>query len=385
MRSRDQRLCSENLDPAGDRVSWHRSATVVAIALALVAAAWFAASSAAHAMTTCPSAVVLASRGSGDKLGKDKGMGAPGLAFYAALKKLDPQVQAWPNPYNAVGIFSWFDPRKDINGLGAITKTSGLKVGAYHDSVVGGENDLRTRIASTAAVCGTKTEVVLVGYSQGAQVTADVYQRSLTAAQRAQIAAVVLFGDPYFNGGDRTVDRGSFSGRRDGVLGKRSRFGSGGTLVLSYCHSHDPVCQGVFVRLGPTRTLDPGALTFAQHKNYTKFGEPQAAAALVAKLLTTTSSSSSDAWPVHRNDGPPALYIWLGASFIDPSWASCTPVYCIVGDDADQRVLIFRIQGGLNELGWIAENQDPPTALANAGFGQADIDSLLAPTTPHAR
>jgi hypothetical protein len=71
------------------------------------------------------------------------------------------------------------------------------------------------------------------------------------------VDAVILFGDPYFNGGDRKHDSGSFSGRRDGVLGKRPAFNTS-ALVRSYCHSHDPVCQGFFFRVGPTRTPTSG-------------------------------------------------------------------------------------------------------------------------------
>ena len=236
----------------------------------------------------CPHVEVLASRGSGDTLGEDQGLSAPGVAFTSRLSQLVDGVKPWANPYNAVGVFSW-NLRKLapelINGVGAATQLSGRGLGAYHDSVVGGTRALSAKVASTLNTCKGATEIVLVGYSQGAQVTADVYERDLTALQRESISAVVLFGDPYFNGGDRAVDRGSFSGRRDGLLGRRPSFGNTGqTLVLSYCHSHDPICQGLLVRLGPTRTLDPGALTFRQHINYTKFGEPEQAADLVAKL-----------------------------------------------------------------------------------------------------
>jgi hypothetical protein len=93
----------------------------------------------------------------------------------------------------------------------------------------------------------------------------------LTEAERKRVAAVILFGDPYFNGGDRAVDRGSFSGRRDGILGRQSRF-SDTPLILSFCHSHDPICQGIGFRIGPTRTPDAGALTFRKHLNYTTSG-----------------------------------------------------------------------------------------------------------------
>jgi hypothetical protein len=70
------------------------------------------------------------------------------------------------------------------------------------------------------------------------------------------VAAVVLFGDPYFNRHDSNVDRGTFSERRGGILGERPQF-SGRAVVLSYCHSHDPICQGVASRIGPVPVVDP--------------------------------------------------------------------------------------------------------------------------------
>ena len=59
------------------------------------------------------------------------------------------------------------------------------------------------------SACALQTTIVLVGYSQGAQVTADVYQRDLTDAQRQMVAAIVLFGNPYFNRHDSAADRGA--------------------------------------------------------------------------------------------------------------------------------------------------------------------------------
>lgn len=231
----------------------------------------------------CPSVMLLGSRGSGDKLSKDEGIGRPELALKEALKELIPGLESWANPYDAVSVFGW-NLRELANGAGAASKLSGIGVGAYHDSVVNGRNKLAQRVRELIRDCDD-TAIVLAGYSQGAQVTADVFQRDLGEAERTKVRAMVLFGDPYFNGGDRTVARGSFSGRRDGLLGKRTAFSSNGSLALSYCHSHDPICQGLFFRVGPTRTPDPGAFTFEQHKNYTSFGEPAEAAKAIAKLL----------------------------------------------------------------------------------------------------
>lgn len=102
------------------------------------------------------------------------------------------------------------------------------------------------------------------------------------------VVAVVLFGDTYFNRQDKAADRGSYSGRRGGLFGQRPVFG-GPALVLSYCHSHDPICQGVGERIGPFPVVDPGSLTFRQHTNYAAHGEPQQAAALVASKLPARS------------------------------------------------------------------------------------------------
>ena len=56
------------------------------------------------------------------------------------------------------------------------------------------------------------------------------------------VAAMVLFGDPYFNRQAKKVDRGSYSGRRGGILGERPLFDHK-AFILSYCHSHDPICK----------------------------------------------------------------------------------------------------------------------------------------------
>lgn len=262
-------------------------ASILALASTSTSPAGTGAEAQPAATETCPPVLVLANRGSGDSLTKASGLGAPGLAFTDRLTELIRGTDWWANDYDAVGVFS-FDLRRFgdiINGGGAITKLSGPGLGAYHDSVVGGKERFAAKVAEVMEKCGAETALVLVGFSQGAQVAADVYQSDLTDEQQRRVAAVVLFGDPYFHGGDRQVSRGSFSGRRDGLLGRRPAFGNtGSTLVLSYCHSHDPVCQGLFHRVGPTRTLDPGALTFRQHLNYTGFGEPEQAAELVAKL-----------------------------------------------------------------------------------------------------
>ena len=139
-----------------------------------------------------------------------------------------------------------------------------------------GQRELADRHRLTVP-CGP---VLLTGYSQGAQVTADVYQNGSTR----NVLGVVLFGDPYFNPKDPAVDRGDYSRHpgRDGWFGARIRFGTEPGVVsrgrvISYCHDGDPVCQG------PLPPQDwPAFLTY--HNNYDRLNEPATAARFFAQL-----------------------------------------------------------------------------------------------------
>ena len=219
--------------------------------------------------------VVIGSRGSGDSFSgnvsytrygdKVSGMSAPGGVFATAFANQLPkgQVTFVRNYYRAVG---------GIPAIaGAATKISVL--GAYHDSVVEGKQILARIISDEISQCRA-TKMILVGYSQGAQVTGDVYQR-LSAIQRQHVLGVILFGDPYFNSGDSAADMGNFLRSHNGSLGTRPLYPTGGH-VLSYCHKYDPVCQN--------RVSDAIHGT-SQHKNYDRLGEPQEAARYFVGLV----------------------------------------------------------------------------------------------------
>jgi hypothetical protein len=165
-------------------------------------------------------------------------------------KRLHPGVfiPVIKNPYPAAGALSF--PK------------AGLKLpGKYHRSVVDGKTYLGQVLSRHASTCRGQ-KILLTGYSQGAQVTADEVQTN----QVSVIFGVALFGDPYFNSRD-PVDRGGFSYGRNGWLGQRPLFDSSQREhVLSYCHYHDPVCQGA------------GLYGDSQHTNYDGVGEPEEAA-----------------------------------------------------------------------------------------------------------
>jgi hypothetical protein len=213
------------------------------------------------ARTACARYVIVDTRGSGDPINK---LSRPAARFVATWKGLHKgsRVQVVTNPYPAP---DW----KSFAG-------AGLKLpGSYYRSVVEGKQWLANflgLLAQQDSPCSKRRRILLVGYSQGAQVTGDVVQKrgvKLASGVFDQLLGVVLFGDTYFNSAD-PVDRSDFEHGRNGWLGKRGVFEESiQPYVLSYCHAHDPVCQG---------PLHNGEWLTSQHTNYEKLGEPEEAA-----------------------------------------------------------------------------------------------------------
>jgi hypothetical protein len=190
---------------------------------------------------SCSKYAIFDSRGSGETKGQ---ISKPGKEFLAGFKERlgslhgGGGVSGTPNPYPAVGVFSWKHLSQDVNGLGALLGVS--QIGAYKASEQEGERELRSYISREVdGACGGKTKIVLLGYSQGAQATGNVYQH-LSDPQRRRIAAVVLWGDPLYNHTDDPADRDTRA--FDGSLGTRGGFREG-SKVFSYCNKHDPICQ----------------------------------------------------------------------------------------------------------------------------------------------
>lgn len=221
--------------------------------------------------TSCSTYTVIDSRGSGENK-KVHGhlipeISPPGASFASRLRHLhqSSSLSLVKNPYPAVGLTgSW---REILNGLGALLKFA--RVGAYHDSVVEGKKWLAHKIAKVVGSCA-QTEIFLVGYSQGAQVTGDVIQK-LHGGLLSHIRGVALFGDPYFNADDHRVDRGGYQ-HLYGLLGIRPLFTF--RRVVSYCHKYDPICQGPLDyltlaehRFGPHEDYPPDATAAASYLN----------------------------------------------------------------------------------------------------------------------
>lgn len=203
----------------------------------------------------CPSVLVIDSRGSG----APKGMiSPPGQEFARELR-----LQPWAGFLSGVSIMSIANPYPAVGGLAEILKAKAkAPLNKYNRSVSKGEKWLRRELADMNQLCGG-TKMYLVGYSQGAQVTGNVYQNG----DFENIAGVLLFGDTLFNPNDSSAHNYGFT-VLSGGLGKRQPFND--PKVQSYCHVGDPAC---FWSADNLKTN-----FFRMHNNYASLGEPKLAA-----------------------------------------------------------------------------------------------------------
>lgn len=117
----------------------------------------------------------------------------------------------------------------------------------YGDSVDAGVADLGRLVTAVRARCAGAV-IVLVGYSQGAEVIRTAFARSVVAADE-DIAAVVLVSDPAFNAADARFGvnlRGTYSGSRTGVRRSTVALVSPTGIAertFSLCNAGDIVCQ----------------------------------------------------------------------------------------------------------------------------------------------
>ena len=110
-------------------------------------------------------------------------------------------------------------------------------------------------------LCGTKTKLILAGYSQGAHVTGDAYLKALSKPVIGNlIVGVVLFSDPLYNHLDPSDFRTNQQIQNQEVLHHNGsltvigpfhdgspRHFPASTIghVLSYCLINDFICQGL--------------------------------------------------------------------------------------------------------------------------------------------
>ena len=253
--------------------------------------------------TGCP-VVFIGARGSGEDPQPiysqgDFGMGELNLVVFSALRQSVNDLAPAPQgvQYPAIALAQGWDiPVFVGNAGGAFFNVDAGQFGRYRQSVQAGISWLTAYLEAPPSQpgCG-QSRFVLSGYSQGAQVVADTVT-ALPSNYQSRIAAVVLFGDPQFNG-HSAADRSTYIRGRDGVLsgisGARPEYPSWlAGKVLSFCHADDPVCQAYEIvkgkgRLAPTAGMARDAVArdpLRDHKNYAASGSADLAHA-VSDLL----------------------------------------------------------------------------------------------------
>jgi len=199
----------------------------LAIALAVLFAATLGAGTAAAKLDCGPKVWVIGARGSSETPNRSPGKTVG--PFVEKLKKIAGSgVGSEGLDYPAVAI-DW-KTRADVQTV------------EYLLSVNKGEDRLVELVKERAAQCRDQ-EIVLSGYSQGAQVVRRALPR--LKKQAGHVGAVVLFGDPGFDPNTWANKGGNFSPKRHGIFGLPNKdFPPEFDHVVTYCRDGDLICQG---------------------------------------------------------------------------------------------------------------------------------------------
>lgn len=122
-----------------------------------------------------------------------------------------------------------------------------------------------------------------------------------------------------------------------------------------------------------TLTLDgPDTLLYATQGQYDATGT------LTRSGGETAATPGSSVWPEDRDDGPPALYVWVGASLLEfPDWVACddSQQWCLLGGTGSHTLVEM---DGLTNVGAIpATSRSPSAALARLGVPPASVREIL--------
>jgi hypothetical protein len=284
---------------------------VATIAIAIPACSSGSKSSAPHAATAACPVVFLGARGSGEDPqptynSGDFGVGALNSAVFSALAQKYPDLSPTPLgvQYPAVALAKGSDVPLFVGTAGgALFNVDTGQLGRYNQSVQAGITWLTSRIEASSSAAGCPpTRYVLSGFSQGAQVVADMVT-ALPSQYRGLIAGVVLFGDPQFNG-HSAADRSTFDANRNGALtgvtGPRPEYPSWLVRnVSSFCHADDPVCQLYEhtkngYNLTPSKGMAANVLTgdpLRAHKDYASSSARDVTRAVSDLVASITRSS----------------------------------------------------------------------------------------------
>jgi hypothetical protein len=254
----------------------------------------------------CPEIILYFSRGSGQELDTDAerhheqlygGNGAHELGLAnPGFQLLDALIDKY-GPHNVGAI---------ANGYLAVpVPVNPLRRGAYLASVDQGVGSAERNINDLTRLC-PHSKLILGGFSQGAQVT-HIALANLNQGEQNHIAAVLLFGDPYFSAEDAVIR--SEQNANPGLNPDPSKRGVGYFAfsnvhppkvdvtfrgkAFSWCHRFDPVCQTVDLR-HPWKSLKG----VSGHKAYAE--EIAAAVGVISSRVRTSGSAHVATSATHR-------------------------------------------------------------------------------------
>ena len=137
-------------------------------------------------------------------------------------------------------------------------------VNLYYESVKDGTEELTGYIKDKIAECPDQ-ELILGGYSQGAQITGETLFK-LTSQERSHIRYTAFYGDPKLNGheGSFVLNKGPWLRGNSlriskGILGAREKYipDDMKDRVGSWCDFADPICSGQSISMHVDAQLTP--------------------------------------------------------------------------------------------------------------------------------
>jgi acetylxylan esterase len=148
----------------------------------------------------------------------------------------------------------------------------------YASSVAQGDSAMAKDVENAVSACPNE-KIVLLGYSQGAQVVGDVLagggggslgaqSAPIPSADAAKVIAAIQFGDPRHQPNLASIDLGTDPGAQGifPVVAGQSRAGFS-AILRSWCDTGDPFCAGganLNAHLQYTQKYDTAANTFVK-------------------------------------------------------------------------------------------------------------------------
>ena len=211
----------------------------------------------------CPDVLVIAARGSGEA---PQGAGAisrtnwnSGSGAGTTLRSFSHEVSLHMPQGRRLSVVGVNYPAHPLKVLtGDLISSQRRAYGPYMLSIKVGIADAKKRLTAVPAKCTGITNIVLAGYSSGAMVVHGLL-KELSPASRSKIAAIVTFGNPYFDNKEKWASLSFAHNKRvQGIAFSRGRNGSAFGFnasgvpadvtkrTMSYCMNRDPVCASMF-------------------------------------------------------------------------------------------------------------------------------------------